>query len=137
MRKAYGLCEGPGQVRTAGDDGVVKQEASDHYVVVLTSVFEMQSVVQVEDAQSYLRNVKRHLSEKQGLPAEHQRLTFAVAPAVSAPASSKPLPGSAESLLAGLSTWQVSITPAALAQATFGVTYVLPATSGKHKLVCV
>lgn len=59
----------------------------------------LQSVVQVLDPQVYLRSVKKHLSEKQGLPAEHQRLTFAVAAA--------PLPGSAEGLLSGIDTWQV------------------------------
>ena len=71
-------------------------------------LLDAQSAVQVEDAQTFLRNVKKHLSDKHGLPAEHQRLTFAVAPALGTGSNNKPLPGSAESLLAGLSTWQAS-----------------------------
>lgn len=67
----------------------------------------LQSVVQVLDPQVYLRSVKKHLSEKQGLPAEHQRLTFAVAAALGKAEDSAPLPGSAEGLLSGLDTWQV------------------------------
>lgn len=67
----------------------------------------LQSVVQVLDPQVYLRSVKRHLSEKQGLPTEHQRLTFAVAAAAGKAQDAAPLPGSAEGLLAGLDTWQV------------------------------
>ncbi|KAL0053045.1 hypothetical protein WJX82_000107 [Trebouxia sp. C0006] len=68
-----------------------------------------QSVVQVVDPQVYLRSVKKHLSEKQGLPAEHQRLTFTVAAAVDTAATTPPLPGSAESLLSGLDTWQALV----------------------------
>ncbi|KAA6423174.1 MAG: hypothetical protein FRX49_07161 [Trebouxia sp. A1-2] len=68
-----------------------------------------QSVVQVVDPQVYLRSVKKHLSEKQGLPAEHQRLTFTVAAAVDTAAATPPLPGSAESLLSGLDSWQALV----------------------------
>ena len=67
----------------------------------------LQSVVQVLDPQVYLRSVKKHLSEKQGLPAEHQRLTFAVAAAAGKAQDTPALPGSAESLLSGLDSWQV------------------------------
>lgn len=67
----------------------------------------LQSVVQVLDPQVYLRSVKRHLSEKLGVPAEHQRLTFTVAAAVDKAEDAPRLLGSAEGLLSGLGTWQV------------------------------
>lgn len=73
----------------------------------MTCIF-VQSIVQVEDPQTYLRNVKKHLSDKHGVPSEHHRLTFAVAPAVGSGTRSETLPDSAESLLGGLSTWQAS-----------------------------
>lgn len=72
-----------------------------------THCCRLQSVVQVLDPQAYLWSVKKHLSEKQGLPAEHQRLTFAVAAALGKAEDPASLPGSAEGLLSGLDTWQV------------------------------
>ena len=65
--------------------------------------------MQVLDPQVYLSNVKNELSEKQGLPAEHQRLTFTVATTVEKAVVAPALPASAESLLAELHTWQVSV----------------------------
>lgn len=88
------------------------------------NVLLTQSVVQVEDAQTYLRNVKKHLSDKQGVPSEHHRLTFAVAPAVGTESGSKYLPGSAESLLAGLSTWQVNATVFILLLLTVSMAFI-------------
>lgn len=101
-RLAYEICERPEQ---AG----LEITAAELTLIEAHSVNRrcLQSVVQVLDPQLYLRSVKRHLSEKQGLPTEHQRLTFAVAAAAGKAQDTAPLPGSAEGLLAGLDTWQV------------------------------
>ena len=99
------VCEG---AEPAGKNIVLKR-AGYCQNCVYSVAFCAQSVVQVLDPQLYLTNVKKDLSEKQGLPAEHQRLTFTVATAVEKAVVAPPLPASVESLLSELHTWQVSV----------------------------